>query len=179
MRHGWTYHRRHRFQALTVLIFLTSPLWAESVYGQATEPEGMRSPLERSVNPGPSSPFANMPRQVTEANMTRLFTPGNSSFMPPINPAFPPTYQQTQTALDHFQALRNLDPMTRFTIVYGGAAASSILSGPTLPNGTPNPFFKDGHLTPNYFFPSTWSSPTMSWQSVGPEGWLPNASATT
>src|SRR5208337_4319421 len=63
-------------------------------------------------------------------------------------------------------------------IVYSGAG-SGLLNSPYLPNGQPNPFVSSSGIPQsNWYLPSTWSSPTMNWHGVQPNGYMPSTSST-
>jgi CHAT domain-containing protein/Flp pilus assembly protein TadD len=89
-----------------------------------------------------------------------------------------PTPDQTRSYIDNHPAFRGIDPGTKNAIIYSGAG-SGLLNGAYLPNGSANPFYKNGQTTPNWYIPSTWSSPTMSWHGVQPNGFLPTPSVAT
>jgi CHAT domain-containing protein/Tfp pilus assembly protein PilF len=83
-----------------------------------------------------------------------------------------PTPGQTQAFIDQNPALRNLDPMTKQSLVMGGQYGlprTDVLNSQYI-NGQWNPFYQNGHVVPNWYLPSTWSSPNMNWQGVQPNG---------
>ena len=129
------------------------------IFGQATEPEGMRSPQEQQITPRP-------------------FVPP----IPPVNGNLPgpntrPTEQQTQSYINRDPNLRTLDPSLKQALTYN--QGNTWFNSPILPNGQSNPLYQNGRITPNWYLPTTWSSTTMNWQGVQPNGFLPSASPTT
>jgi len=83
-----------------------------------------------------------------------------------------PSLDQTRWFVNNHPDLQSLNPGWKEAIIYSGAG-SGLLNGAYLPNGRPNPFTQ-----PNWYLPSTWSSPTMNWQGVQPNGFLPAAGTT-
>lgn len=99
----------------------------------------------------------------------------------PPNSFSQPTPGQTQAFINQNPMLRNLDPMTQQSLVMGGqygVPRTNVLNSPYI-NGQPNPFYENGHVVPNWYLPTTWTSNSMSWQGVQPNGFLPSGSATT
>lgn len=159
---------------ISILVFVLAS--AAPLFGQATTPPALQSP---SI-PAPSPV---LPPQVTNAlqvNLASTITPTHNPFNPPNPPnSFnSPTQQQTRSFVDNHPALWNLPASAKEAII-SGAAGGWPLSSPYLPNGAMNPFYQNGRITPNWYLPSTWSSTTMNWQGVQPNGFLPNASPTT
>jgi CHAT domain-containing protein len=125
-----------------------------------------------------------LPPQVTNAlqvDLARGVTGGNNPFNPPSppSPMLSPTWNQTQRFIENHPALKNLDPISKMTLVYGGPGSSAILNSQYLNNGQPNPFYQNGQVVPNWYLPTTWSSRQMNWMGVQPNGFLPSASPTT
>jgi tetratricopeptide (TPR) repeat protein len=89
-----------------------------------------------------------------------------------------PTVEQTRSYIDSHPAFRGMDPGVKSSIINSGAG-SGLLNGAYLPNGSANPFYQNGKATPNWYVPSTWSSPTMNWHGVQPNGFLPAPSTAT
>ncbi len=99
----------------------------------------------------------------------------------PPNSFSQPTPGQTQAFINQNPVLRNLDPMTKQSLVMGGqygVPVTNVLNSPYI-NGQPNPFYQNGQAVPNWYLPTTWTSNSMSWQGVQPNGFLPSGSATT
>jgi CHAT domain-containing protein/Tfp pilus assembly protein PilF len=142
--------------------FVLYPLFvlaiATSLWGQATpwyEADGFRS---TAGNPEYSKP--------------NTFRPS----IPPVNgnlpgPSVRPTTQDTERFINSEPNLRSLDPALKQALIYN--SGNTWLNSPTLPNGTANPLHQNGQLTPNWYVPSTWSSPAMNWRGVQPNGFLP------
>jgi CHAT domain-containing protein/tetratricopeptide (TPR) repeat protein len=139
---------RFGFLLVFVLAIVTSS------FGQPTTPQALSNPWapQPSVSKNPGSII-------------------NSAFNTP-NPNSGPTHEQTAWYVNNNRALSSLDAATKTNIV-NGAHLPFLTSSPSLPNGQSNPFFQNGQSTPNWFLRSTWSSPTMSWQGVQPNGFLP------
>jgi len=147
------------------------------LFGQATTPPALQTPY--NISPPPI-----LPPQVIAAgqvNMAATIGPGYNPPVPstPPNPMLRPTWDQTRQFIEQHPSLRNLDQVTKFTLIYGGTGASPILSSPNFNNGQPNPFFQNGYVVPNWYLPATWSSSRMNWSGVQPNGFLPSASPTT
>src|SRR5258708_878546 len=99
----------------------------------------------------------------------------------PPNSFSQPTPGQTQAFINQNPILRNLDPMTQQSLVMGGqygVPRTNVLNSPYI-NGQPNPFYENGRVVPNWYLPTTWTSNSMSWQGVQPNGFLASGSATT
>ena len=73
--------------------------------------------------------------------------------------------------------LSTLSPDMKQALIYN--QGNYWLNSPTLPNGVHNPLFdaQTGHVIPNYYIQSTWTSPSMNWQGVQPNGFLPSNSS--
>ena len=87
-----------------------------------------------------------------------------------------PSIDQTRWYVENNPYFRNIDPGIKEAIIYSGSG-SGLLSGSYLPNGSPNPFSQNGSVAPNWYLPATWTSPTMNWQGVQQNGFLPSASS--
>jgi CHAT domain-containing protein len=138
---------------------------ANPANGNATAP---------SYQPYPSYPAVYDPTAVNRFPATGGTVPG-----PAPNPMLNPTWDQTQRFIENHPALKNLDPITKMTLVYGGTGSSAILNSQYLNNGQPNPFYQNGQVVPNWYLPTTWSSRQMNWIGVQPNGFLPSASPTS
>jgi len=138
------------------LIFLVIPA---SLIGQATEPEGMRSPLEQQTFPRPSPP----PIPPVTGNL-----PG---------PNTRPTPEQSQAYINSNPSLRTLDPSLKQALIYN--QGNGWFNSPILPNGQQNPLYHNGQTTSNWYLPTTWSSPSMNWQGVQNNGFLPSSVASS
>src|SRR5258708_22849056 len=88
-----------------------------------------------------------------------------------------PTPQQTEAYINSNPSLRTLDPSLKQTLIYN--QNNLWFQTSFLPNGHTNPFYQNGQITPNWYLPTTWTSNSMSWQGVQPNGFIPSGSATT
>jgi CHAT domain-containing protein len=141
-----------------VLLLVFVLVSSAPLFGQATEPEGMRSPLEQQTFPHPFAP----PMPPAGGNL-----PGANTR---------PTEQQTQAFINRDPNLRTLDPSLKQALTYN--QGNTWFNSPILPNGQSNPLYQNGKITPNWYLPTTWS-PTMNWRGVQANGFLPSASPTT
>jgi CHAT domain-containing protein/predicted negative regulator of RcsB-dependent stress response len=148
-------------RVLPFLLLVVCGIFGHRVFAQATpwyEAPGFRS---TNGNPEYSHPTNNVGSIINAPN-------ANSR----------PTPDQTRNYIDNHPAFRGIDPGTKNAIIYSGAG-SGLLNGAYLPNGSANPFNKNGQTTPNWYIPSTWSSPTMNWHGVQPNGFLPSTVTST
>ena len=93
--------------------------------------------------------------------------PGN-----PPNPYARPTQEQTRAYLDSIPQFRGLDEIYKKNVMNGGfnnGAGVQWLSLPYLPNGSQNPLYQNGTVTPNWYIPATWTS-GVNWQGVSANG---------
>jgi CHAT domain-containing protein len=148
---------------LLVFVLVSFVIPADSLFGQATpwwQADGFRSPNGNPEYSGPST-----------------WSPP----IPPVNGNLPgpnmgPTQQDTQRFIDSNPNLRALDPSLQQALIYN--SSNPWPNSPILPNGTTNPFYQNGMVAPNWYLPSTWSSPQMNWQGVQANGFLTSPTAT-
>ncbi len=163
-RHGL--HPSKLIISVLISLFVFALFSAPPLFGQATEPAGMRSPLEQQITPRPwvppIPPVNNIPNPNAGNSLSLpgvnvwASVPGHNPSPPamPANPMMSPTWDQTRQFIDQHPALRTLDQVTKF-------------------------FFQNGHVVPNWYVPATWSSTQMNWTSVQSNGFVPSASPTT
>jgi CHAT domain-containing protein len=120
-----------------------------------------------NMTPTPSMPGMNTGQTPTPWQQT-----SNPMMAPSGNGR--PTIDQTRWYINNSPYFQNMDPGIKDAIIYSGAA-SGLLSGSYLPNGSPNPFYQNGQVISNWYVPSTWSSTQTNWQGVQQNGFLPNA----
>ena len=161
---------------ISILVFLL--ISATPLFGQATTPPALQSPS--NISP-PYNPYASLPPQLLQVNMASSVGPGYNPPAPTTlpSPMIGPTQQHTQWFIEQHPILKNLDPITKMTLTYGGTGSSAILNSQYLNNGQLNPFYQNGQVIPNWYLPTTWLSPGMGWWGVQSNGFLPSASATT
>src|SRR5882724_3626074 len=152
--------------SIPLFIFLiTSPL-----AGQATT----------GWNPTPSSPASTWspgsttPPQVANPLVVDMAKEAGRYTAP--NPYIAPTQQQTQWYVNNHPVLWSLPSSAKNAIIFA-RPGSGPLNGPYLPDGRTNPFYQNGKVTPNWYLPSTWSSPVTNWQGVQANGFLSTTTA--
>lgn len=136
---------------------------------------------QQNWSPPGASPVNMVPRTPTGlpgVNVTQSPAAYRNQTQPPgwalPNQYSTPNRQQTEWFVENNSAFRNLDAVAKTNLING--VAPSFLAGPYLPNGSSNPIYQNGQILPNWYLPSTWPSPSMSWQNVGPSGFLPSPS---
>ncbi|MFL6388943.1 MAG: CHAT domain-containing protein [Terriglobales bacterium] len=125
-------------------------------------------------------PVNNIPNTSSMPGVNLGISPTNNVPQQPMHspsPYFPPTQADTHSYIDSHPALQSLPPYQKELIQNG--AGNMFLSAPYLSNGLQNPFYQDGKIVSNWYLPSTWSSPTMNWKDVKPNGFLPTPSMAT
>jgi CHAT domain-containing protein len=89
-----------------------------------------------------------------------------------------PTTDQTRWYVENNPYFANVPQPIKEGIIYGGSSVT--LSGSYLPGGSPNPLVNQyGQVVPNWYLPSTWTSPQMNWQGVQQNGFVPQTSQST
>lgn len=146
------------------------------LWGQATEPPNMGgSPITpQPSNAGWQGNMATQPSQ----QQTWNYSTGRFETTYNPNPYSSPTPEATRWFVEN--NFKSLDPIYRENII-NGAIPGFLTSSPYLPPSpsnpggmNSNPLYQTGMgARPNWFLPSTWSSPTMNWQGVQPNGFLP------
>jgi len=162
---------------LSFLLLLYGLAWATQLRGQAID-AFTGQPAPRVLPPIP--PVNNIPNTSSMPGVNLGISPTYNVPQQPIhspNPFSSPTQADTRSYIESHPALQSLPPYQRELIQNG--AGNMFLSGPYLSNGVQNPFFQNGKIIPNWYLPSTWSSPAMSWQGVQLNGFLPAPSVAT
>jgi len=162
-------------QAMIAIASLQSFFTATFAFGQATEwnrdPSNITNYAPKPGEPPPS----------WSINISRLgpnnYSPPASAPLTPPNPYMRPTPQETEAYINSNPSLRTLDPSLKQTLIYN--QNNLWFQTSFLPNGHTNPFYQNGQITPNWYLPTTWTSNSMSWQGVQPNGFLPSGSPTT
>lgn len=179
MAHHYLRVVRRAAPRFTLVIFVLGLLVVLS-YGQATPccnppnyaPPAYTPPTSSpndTWNPGSTSTPAPNP-------MTVDLVKAQSAYSPP-NPYVSPTTQQTEWYVNNHPALSRLPWETRQQLINNTWQANSILNTPYL-GSTPNPFYQNGQVIPNWYLPSTWSA-TINWQGVQPNGFVVSGYGTT
>ena len=158
---------------------------AVSLFGQTNSSPWYDPMMHTQANTGAPNPVVNTPQSTWNPGSTMQPQTQNpyvvdlaraASHYSPPNPYVHPTPQQTQWYVNNHPALWNLPSSAKEQIVSGN---TTVLSGSYLPNGTPNPFYSNGRIIPNWYLPATWPSIGTSWAGVQPNGFLPNSTNMT
>lgn len=167
---------RPRLASLSFLLIF-SLFYATRLHGQAVDAfTGKPAPPMFPSIP----PVNNIPNTSSMPGVNLGISPTYNVPQQPINSPNPysqPTQADTRLYIDSHPALQNLLPYQKELIQNG--AGNIFLSGPYLWNGQQNPFYQNGKVVPNWYIPSTWSSPLMTWSGVQPNGFLPSTTTST